>query len=613
MIDYNRGATVSGRPEVESAATMSIEAWQTLGLIALLFVALVKNIAPPDLLFLAATAVLAVVGIITPEEAFAGFSNPGMLTVAMLFVVAAGLRDTGILDYIGHQVLGAARTRNSVLARLAAVVIPMSAFLNNTPIVAMFVPVVMDWSRRNHVSPSKLLIPLSYLAILGGTCTLIGTSTNLVVNGLMMQNGLPGLHLFEIGMIGLPYAVVGILYLLLVGQRLLPDRKELFEQLGESRREYLAEMLVQRGCRLVGRSVEDAGLRSLPGLFLIEIDRSGQVIAPVGPDDVIEENDRIVFTGIVSSIIDLEKIVGLVPIAELDYQVSSGEQRGRRLCEAVISESSRLVGKTIRDADFRATYGAAVVAVHRGGKRVAKKIGDIALRPGDTLLMQVRPHFLRAHRHDPSFYLISDVDDYRPLRRDRAWISLLLFAGLILLMITGWVSTIVAATLAAVLMVAAGCISAGDARRSIEWQVLITIAAAFGIGSALQNSGAAAAVAATLFDATRELGPIAALAAIYIITSLLTELITNNAAAVLVFPFCLETARLYDNASPKPFLMALILAASASFMTPIGYQTNMMVYGPGGYRFGDFLRIGAPLNLLLWIVATVLIPLCWPF
>ena len=591
---------------------MTFEAWFTLAVVVALLVALVKNIAPPDLLFLGATALLTLVGIITPQEAFAGFSNAGMLTVAALFVVAAALRETGILDFLGHYMLGGTRTTNGVLARLAAIVLPMSALLNNTPIVAMFMPIVIDWSRRHRVSPSKLLIPLSYLAILGGTCTLIGTSTNLVVNGLMIEQGLPGLQLFELGAIGIPYALIGLGYLLLFGRRLLPDRSELLEQLGESRREYVAEMLVQPTCRLVGLTVEAAGLRQLPGLFLIEIDRDGQVVTPVGPEHKLQANDRLVFTGIVDSIIDLEKIPGLIPIADPDYEFSPKAQRGRRLCEAVISASSPLIGKTIRDADFRATYGAAIVAVHRKGKRVARKIGDISLRPGDTLLLQVQPHFVRAYRHDPAFYLISDIDDWRPLRRDRAWLALALFAVLLFLMASGVVSTVVAAITMAVLMIAAGCISSGEARRSVEWQVLITIAAAFGVGTALENSGAALALATSLVEATQPLGPIAALAVIYLVGSLMTEVITNNAAAVLLFPFCIETARLYET-SPLPFLIALILAASASFMTPIGYQTNMMVYGPGGYRFLDFMRIGGPLNLVLWLVAVLLIPLIWPF
>ena len=591
---------------------MSVEAWITTGVVLVLFAALVRNMAPPDLLFVGATAFLSICGIISPTEAVAGFSNAGMLTVGALFVVAAGLRETGLLDSVGHRMLGAMRSETGVLARLAAVVIPLSAFLNNTPIVAMFMPVVLEWSRRHRVSPSRLLIPLSYLSILGGTCTLIGTSTNLVVNGLMIDNGIPGLGLFEIGMVGVPYALVGLAYLLVAGQRLLPDRKELLEQLGEARREYLAEMQIQPGCRLIGQSVEVAGLRQLAGLFLIEIDRNGRVIGPVSPDERLEQGDRLVFTGIVSSILDLEKIPGLVPTADPEYEVSPQQQRGRRLCEAVISETSPLVGKTIRDANFRAVYGAAVVAVHRGGKRVEKKIGDITLRPGDTLLLQVQPHFLRVYRHDPAFYLVSDVDEWRPVRSDRGWLAGGLFLFLVVLMASGVLPTTIASMLIAVLMVSCGCLLAGAARQSIHWQVLVTVPAAFGVGTALHNSGAATSVATAVVTATQGWGPIAGVAVIYLVTSLLTEFITNNAAAVLLFPICLETARLYE-ADARPFLIALILSASASFMTPIGYQTNMMVYGPGGYRFGEFLRIGAPLNLLLAVVAVTLIPLFWGF
>jgi len=590
---------------------MSFDALLTLAVVVLLFIALIKDLAPPDLVFLGATALLALFGIISPAEAFAGFSNSGMLTVAVLFVVATGLRETGVLDYVGHHILGRAKSEKGVLARLALVVSPMSAFLNNTPVVALFVPIVLAWSRRHQVSPSKLLIPLSFLAILGGTCTLIGTSTNLVVNGLMVENGIPGMGLFEIGMIGLPYAAIGLAYLLFVGQRMLPDRKDLLEQLGEARREYVIQMLVQPGCRLIGQTVEAAGLSHMADLVLSRIDRDTKTITPAEPSDVIQENDRLVFTGILNSILDLKKIPGLVPIADPAYVVSFKEQRQRRLCEVVLSGTSPLIGKTITESAFQECCDAAVVAVHRHGNRFEHEIDKLELRPGDTLLLQTGTNFYRMFRNNPAFYLVSDVEEWRPLRRDRAWIAGTLFFMLIVLMTTGLVPTLIAATLTAVLMVVTGCISPVDARRSVEWQVLITIASAFGVGTALQNSGVATAIAGELVRATEPWGPIAALAAIYFVGSIMTELITNNAAAVLLFPFCLETAKLY-NVSPRPFLMALALAASASFMTPIGYQTNMMVYGPGGYFFSDFLRIGALLNALLMIVAVMLIPFIWP-
>lgn len=590
---------------------MSTDGWIVLAVTAGVLVALVRNLAPPDVLFLGATAGLTLLGIITPTEALSGFSNSGVLTVAALFVVAAGLRETGVLDYLCARVMGNARTTAGALSRMAAVVVPLSAFLNNTPIVAMFMPMAMDWSRRHRVSPSKLLIPLSYLAILGGTCTLIGTSTNLVVNGLMIEHGMQSLGLFEIGLLGIPYAAIGCAYLLYGAPRWLPDRKELLEQLGESLREYVVEMTVQPGCRLAGKTVEEAGLRNLPGLFLIEIDRNGTIIGPVSPLDRITTGDRLVFTGVVSSILEVEKIGGLTP-ADPAYEVTPSKRRDRQLCEAVISERSPLIGKTIKEADFRAAYGAAVVAVHRGGERIPSKLGEVRLRPGDTLLLQTRPHFQRAYRNDPAFYLVSDVQEYRPLRPDRAWVSVAVFALLITLMTTGWAPTVTGALLAAVLMVAFGCISAGDARQSVEWLVIVTIAAAFGLGAALEGTGAAGAVAEVVVEWTRPLGPVAALACIYIIGSLATEIITNNAAAVLLFPFCLETAERYG-ISPTPLLLALMFSASASFVTPIGYQTNMMVYGPGGYRYGDYIRFGTPLNVALCVVAVILIPIIWPF
>jgi di/tricarboxylate transporter len=589
-----------------------MEAWLTLAVTGLVLFALARNLGPPDVMFVSAVVVLAVCGVITPAEAFGGFANSGVLMVGAMFVVAAALRETGVLNFVGQRLFGKFRSELPALLTIAAVGVTSSAFLNNTPIVAMLIPVVLDWCRKRQVSPSRLLMPLSFLAILGGTCTLIGTSTNLVVHGLMVKAGLDGMSFFEIGKAGVPCAIVGALYMLSLGRKLLPERKELLEQLGDTRREYLVEMVVQPGCLLIGQSIEAAGLRHLPGLFLIEMDRGGSIIGPVGPDEVIEVGDRLVFTGVVSTIVDLKKIPGLVPTADATYEVSARRQRGRLLCEAVISASSPLIGKAIRDTNFRTVYNAAVVAVHRNGARVTNKVGDIVLRAGDTLLLQTGTHFVRAHRNNPDFYLVSEVEDSRPLRHERAWISVALFVGLILAMSTGLLDPTLASFVAAGLMIATRCISTADARQSVEWPVLVAIAASLGVGAALERSGAAKFLAGGLVDVTSPFGPLATLAAIYLGTMLLNELITNNAAAALAFPFCLEAARLLG-VSPRPFIMAVTLAASFAFASPIGYQTHMMVYGPGGYRFGDFVKVGVPLNLLLWVVAMIVIPIWWPW
>ncbi len=449
--------------------------WATLAVLAALLYGLVRDL-PTDVLFVGAVVLLAAFRVITPEEAFGGFSNAGMLTVAALFVVAAALRETGVMEIVGERFLGHVETEGKALLYMAVVLIPSAMVLNNTPKVALLVPVLIAWCRKRRISPSRLLMPLSFLSILGGTCSLIGTSTNLVVQGLVIKAGAalpPGdphryqlrpMSMFEIGYVGLPCAVFGATYLLTIGRKLLPDRKDLIEQLEELRREYLVEMLVQPGCRLVGKKVGDAGLRHLPGLFLIEIDRDGQAIGPVGPDEVVMANDRLVFTGVVNTIVDLEKIPGLVPAADARYEVSPVNQRGRQLCEAVISPSSPLVGQTVRAADFRTLYDAAVVAVHRNGARLSNKVGAIELHAGDTLLLQVGTDFSLAYRNNPDFYLVSDVEDSRPVRFDRAWPATIIFVIMITAFVSGKVDIMLAAFLAAGAMVATRCISPADAR-----------------------------------------------------------------------------------------------------------------------------------------------------
>lgn len=599
---------------------MGWEGFFCLGTVAVVLFGLAANFAP-DALMLGALVVVMLAGIVTPEEAFSGFSNPEMLTVGALYVVAAALRETGALDIVGRWVFGRAATERAALARMSVCVTAISAFLNNTPIVAMFIPTVMAWCKKHQVAPSRLLLPLSYAAILGGTCTLIGTSTNLVVNGLMRQTGeanpgfreaLHPMSLFEMSAVGIPYAVVGLAYLSLVGRRLLPARKDFFEQLRETWREYLVNLEVQPGCRLVGQTVEEAGLRRLPGLFLVEIARGPQVFSPIPPNQVLNAGDILTFTGIVSTIVDLEKIPGLTPVAAEGYETHVVNRRGRVLCEAVLSGRAPCVGKTVRDADFRAAYNAAIIAVHRGGERLRGKVGDVVLHPGDTLLLQADPHFQRVHRDDPDFLLVSGVEDSRPIRSDKTVIAVALLGLLVVLMTTGVLRTVTAAFFIAGLMIITRCISIAVARQGIDWQTMLTIGAAFGFGKALVNSGCVDTVASTVARHTASLGPHVVLAGVYLMTVAFTETITNNAAAALVFPFAIGIAS-QCGVHPRPFAMAVAFAASAAFITPIGYQTNLMVFSAGGYRFTDYVRVGLPLSVLLMLCAQVLIPLFWPF
>ncbi len=595
------------------AGWLTWEGWVTVAVIVGVFLAMLRGLATPDVLLLAGAVLVAVLGIITPAELLSGFANPGMLTIAGMFVVAAGLRETGALDRLGRGMLGTARTGGTALTRLAPQVTLLSAFLNNTAVVAMLLPIVSDWCRRHGVSPSRLLMPLSYITLLGGACTLIGTSTNLIVSGLMAQTpSLAPLGFFEPARVGLLAVVVGLAYLALVGRRLLPDRRDLLVEMGAHAREYLANMRIEPGSRLVGLTVEQAGLRRLPGLFLIEIQREDRIIAPVEPDEILQAQDRLTFAGVVGTIVDLERIPGLVSEEHEENGAAGGPAGERRYCEAVVSGTSPLIGRTIRDSNFRAMYNAAVVAVHRGGTRLTGRVGDIVVRRGDTLLLQTGPHFVPAHCNNADFYLVSSVEDARPVRHQRAFVALFLLALLIVLLITGVIPVVVAALAVAGLMIGTGCVSAGVARRYVQWDVLLAIAAALGLGEALKASGAATALAHTLVGLTSAWGPLAALAAVYLVTVIFTEIVTNAAAAALLFPLAVSVAGELG-VDARGFAMAVIFGASFGFATPIGYQTHMMVFGPGGYRFADFLRVGLPLNVLLWILAVAVIPLFWPF
>ncbi len=588
---------------------MGLEAWFTLGLVLTIVGLLAGTRIAPDVIMMGGVTLLLLSGVLTTEEALTGLSNEGMVTVAVLYVVVSGLQATGGVGWIVRSLLGQPKTTVGAQVRLMGPVIAMSAFLNNTPVVAMLIPAVNDWAKRYRISASKLMIPLSYAAILGGTCTLIGTSTNLVVQGQLLRAGLRGISMFEIGWVGLPCSLAGLLYILLIGRFLLPERLPAASQFSDPR-QYTVEMLVTPGSPLVGQTIERAGLRQLPGMFLIELDRDNTLLPAVEPTEVLRAGDRLVFAGVVESVLDLQKIRGLEPATDQVFKLDA-PRRERCLIEAVVSTSCPGVGRTIREARFRSTYNAVVIAVARDGERVKKKIGDIVLRAGDTLLVEAHPSFADQHRNSRDFLLISPLEGSAPPRHERAPIALAILSAMVLVVALEWLTMLKAAFLAAGLIILTRCVSGRDARRSVDWSVLIVIAASIALGKALDKTGAAGSIASALISAASG-QPWVTLAVVYGVTMVFTELITNNAAAVLVFPIALAASEKLG-VDVIPFAIAIMMAASASFSTPIGYQTNLMVYGPGGYRFTDYFRVGIPLNLMMWVITVSIIPWIWPF
>lgn len=589
---------------------MEPQAWLTLAIVGVMFTLLAFTAIGPDLVLLAALTALVTFNAVPVEDAIAGFGNEGVVTVGVLFVIASALSETGAIGMLVEPLLGRPKTVLGAQARFIAPVAALSAFINNTPLVAMMMPVVSDWSKKNNLAPSKLMIPLSYAAILGGVCTMIGTSTNLVVNGLLTsQTDHPGLKLLDISPVGIPIAIVGLAYILVASRWLLPDRRPAISQ-GDDPREYTVEMMVAPDGPLAGQTIEKAGLRHLPGMFLVEIDREGEILAAVGPQERLRANDRLVFAGVVESVVDLQKIRGLAPATDQLFKLDAPRAH-RCLIEAVVAPENPVVGRTIRDGRFRALYNAVVVAVGRGGKRINKKIGDIVLQAGDTLLLEAHPSFAEERRNSRDFYLVSTVEGSAPPRHDKSWISLGIMLGMVVAAATGFLSMLNAAMIAAGLMIATRCISGAGARRSVDWPILMAIGASLGIGKAMLTSGAAKGVAGILIGLAGG-HPWMSLLVIYYMTLLFTEILTNNAAAALVFPIAISTAAALHVAY-LPFVVAVMIAASAGFATPLGYQTHLMVYGPGGYRFSDFLRFGIPLDILVGLVAVPIIPLVFPF
>ncbi len=589
---------------------MTGDAWLTLAVVAVVVVVLARDLFAPSLTLLGGVVALLVAGVITPAQAFSGFANPAPITVAALFVLAAAVEKTGALQPLVNAVLGAPAGRRRVLTRIVAPAAGASAFLNNTPLVAMFAPQIAGWAERNGESPSRYLMPLSFASILGGMVTLIGTSTNLVVSGLLVARGRPPLGMFELTPIGLPVALVGLGLIVLLAPRLLPPRRSPLAQATEELREFAVNMDVVHGGAIDGRTVEAAGLRNLRGLFLVEVRRARDLISPVTPQTVLHGGDQLTFIGRADDVVDLQRSRGLVSSEQDHLQLFDAPDH--TFFEVVLGEASPLVGRTLKEAEFRGRYQSAVLAIHRAGQRVRDKLGRVPLKVGDTLVVLADPGFRDRWRDRSDFLLVSRLGGSPPITSRQAWVVGGIGIGIVLAAATGVMPVLNAALLGALALLALRVLTPGEARAAVDLDVIFVIAAAFGLAAAMESSGLAGLAAHALVSGFGALGPVGALLGVVLATVLLTELVTNNAAAVLLFPIAFSTA-LDVGADPRGFAVAIALAASASFLTPVGYQTNTMVYGAGGYRFSDYARLGAPLTavvvvMVVWVVSALYLP-----
>ncbi len=588
---------------------MDWQGWFSLFLTASALIVLVLTRIGPHFVMMGVLTILSLFGILNSQEALVGFSNSGLITVAAMFVVAAGVHASGGIDLLVNKVLGMPTNTRSAIARIFPPVVLLSAFLNNTPVVATMIPAIHAWSRKINIAPSKLMIPLSYTAILGGTLTMIGTSTNLVVNGQYQElTGGDGFSLFSITAVGLPVCAAGVLFIWFFLPKWLPDRRE--KKAFANLREFTLEVAVDENGPLVGKTVVEAGLRNLSRIYLVEIERKGTLITAAPSEEKLFGGDRLVFAGDTEAISDLLRIQGIIPSAENEHgEALTIDRAERSLVEAVVSPHCDALGLAIRDAKFRDRYGAVVLAVARGGERVQGNLGSIKLEAGDTLLLEARPAFVSRQKYNKDFLLINDLQAEAP-HYERAYLSWGILVTVVAAAGLGLTSMLNASLLGAGLMVITKCCSISQAEKSLDLTVIITIAASFALGVALQKTGAASFIAEHIINLSGGT-PWLMLVLSYLAVSLMTETITNNGAAVLMLPIVLEISE-KASLNDEPFVFAVMMAASASFATPLGYQTNLMVFGPGGYRFSDFVKVGVPMNLFIAFATLSVLLIGWP-
>jgi len=574
-----------------------------LSVLLFLIISLYKEWFQPAISFLIAVLVLALFGILSGEQVLEGFANPQIASILLLLVFGNLLGNASILNVLFSKVFSQTRTYNGFLLRLLPSVAGISAFINNTPVVALLIPYVYRWGRKNNVSISKLLIPLSFAAILGGTITLVGTSTNMLVNAFAIKNGAESFSIFDFAWIGLPLTLIGLVYLIFLSRNLLPDRQTFSERFNDQSREYLVETQIAPSSQYVGKTIAEASLRDLSGLFVAEIIRGDEQIAPVGPETRLEANDTLILAGNVTAVTELMENNSDLTLPKFSYL---DRDSVFDVVELVVSAGSFLVNKTVKNADFRSRYDAALVALNRNGQRVEGKLGDVQLRTGDTLLVLAGSNFKNNPASQADFYTISTVKEVRPLDVKRSLlilfglvVSILLSALNILSLFKGLLALLLIALLFRV-------INLRRLNQLVDYNLLVIAALALALGHALETTGISGFAADKIVEFTSVFGVMGALVGIYLIAFFFTELMTNIAAASLALPFALAIATSLG-VDAEPFYLAVAYAASASFITPLGYQTNLMVYGPGGYKFKDFLRIGLPLSIMYFVLTMVIL------
>jgi len=583
---------------------MNIDILILLLVLIFLIYALYREIFHPAATFMIAVSILVVAGILEPSEALSGFSNEQIVIIVLLLLVSSIIQKTKIIDFYFSKILKEELSYKSFLGKMMLIVSSASSFLNNTPIVAMLIPYVYEWGKKKDIAPSKLLIPLSYAAILGGTATLIGTSTNLVVNGLTVDNGLKAFNVFDFAYVGVPAVIAGFLYMMILGNKLLPNREDLLKSYLQRKKEYTVETIVKADSELVGKSIKEAKLRNLKGLFLVEIVRRDKNIYPVSPEEVLEKGDILIFAGETEAITDLiSSNIGL----SLPETCSIREEISQ-IVEVVISNNSSLVNKKVRDTDFRAKYDAAILAVHRNGEKLKGKIGEIVLKPGDLLLLLTGKDFMKRAEDTTDFYIVSKVKDVVNIDKKKGSLILFSFIGLVILSTLKVISLFSGLLIFLAALVITKTITYAEVKRSLDINLIIIAAFSIAIGKAMLDTGTAHLIATGINEISSKFGVIGALAGVYIVTNILTEFVTNIAAASIAFPIALASASSLS-VEPTAFILAVAYGASASFISPIGYQTNLMVFGVGNYRFSDFLKVGLPLSLIYMVICITILSL----